>query len=77
VSILHGVTLGATGKQRGDRHPKVRRGALLGAGSTMLGNIEVGCMSTVGAGSVVVKTVPPYATVAGVPAKLVRSRQGD
>ena len=77
VSILHGVTLGATGKQRGDRHPKVRRGTLLGAGSTVLGNIEIGCMSTVGAGSVVVKSVPPYATVAGVPAKLVRSRRGD
>ena len=77
VSILHGVTLGATGKQRGDRHPKVRHGALLGAGSTVLGNIEVGCMSTVGAGSVVIKAVPPYATVAGVPARLVRGRQGD
>jgi serine O-acetyltransferase len=77
VSILHGVTLGATGKQRGDRHPKVRRGALLGAGSTVLGNIEVGCMSTVGAGSVVVKAVPPHATVAGVPAKPVRSRRCD
>jgi len=77
VSILHGVTLGATGKQRGDRHPKVRRGALLGAGSTVLGNIEVGCMSTVGAGSVVVKAVPPHATVAGVPAQVVRSRRCD
>lgn len=72
VSILHGVTLGATGKQRGDRHPKVRRGALLGAGATILGNIEVGCMSTVGAGSVVVKPVPARCTVAGVPAKVVR-----
>jgi serine O-acetyltransferase len=77
VSILHGVTLGATGKQRGDRHPKVRRGALLGAGSTVLGNIEVGRMSCVGAGSVVVDAVPPFATVAGVPARLVRSRRCD
>jgi serine O-acetyltransferase len=71
------VTLGATGKQRGDRHPKVRRGALLGAGSTVLGNIEVGRMSCVGAGSVVVDAVPPFATVAGVPARLVRSRRCD
>lgn len=74
VSILHGVTLGATGKQRGDRHPKVRRGALLGAGSTVLGNIEIGRMSIVGAGSVVVDAVPPFATVAGVPARPVRRR---
>ncbi|HET7527038.1 MAG TPA: serine O-acetyltransferase [Burkholderiaceae bacterium] len=73
VSILHGVTLGATGKQRGDRHPKVRRGVTLGAGATVLGNIEVGCMSTVGAGSVVVKPVPAYCTVAGVPARVVRA----
>jgi serine O-acetyltransferase len=74
VSILHGVTLGATGKERGDRHPKVRRGALLGAGAAILGNIEVGAMSTVGAGSVVIKAVPPHCTVAGVPAKVVRTR---
>jgi serine O-acetyltransferase len=75
VSILHGVTLGATGKQRGDRHPKVRRGAVLGAGATVLGNIEVGCMSTVGAGSVVIKPVPAHCTVAGVPAQLLRRRE--
>jgi serine O-acetyltransferase len=73
VSILHGVTLGATGKARGDRHPKVRRGVVLGAGATVLGNIEVGCMSIVGAGSVVVKPVPPHCTVAGVPARIVRA----
>jgi len=77
VSILHGVTLGATGKARGDRHPKVRRGATLGAGAVILGNIEVGAMSTAGAGSVVVKAVPPYCTVAGVPAKVVRTRHPD
>ncbi|HEU5297400.1 MAG TPA: serine O-acetyltransferase EpsC [Burkholderiaceae bacterium] len=77
VSILHGVTLGATGKQRGDRHPKVRRGATLGAGATILGNIEVGCMSTVGAGSVVVRPVPPHCTVAGVPATVVRASVGS
>jgi len=75
VCILHGVTLGATGKQRGDRHPKVRRGAVLGAGATVLGNIEVGAMSRVGAGSVVLVPVPPHATVAGVPARVVRGRE--
>jgi serine O-acetyltransferase len=72
VSILQDVTLGATGKERGDRHPKVRRGALLGAGAKILGNIEVGCMSKVGAGSVVIDAVPPGCTVAGVPARVVR-----
>jgi serine O-acetyltransferase len=77
VSILHGVTLGATGKQRGDRHPKVRRGAMLGAGAKILGNIEVGCMSRVGAGSVVVHHVPPFCTVAGVPARVVRPRTAE
>ena len=50
--LLHGVTLGATGKSRGDRHPKVRRGAMLGAGAQILGNIEIGAMSRIGAGSV-------------------------
>ena len=77
VCILHGVTLGATGKQRGDRHPKVRRGAVLGAGATVLGNIEIGAMSRVGAGSVVLAPVPPHATVAGVPATVVRRRDDD
>jgi serine O-acetyltransferase len=74
VSILHGVTLGATGKTRGDRHPKIRRGAMLGAGARILGNIEVGRMCKVGAGSVVVQDVPPFCTVAGVPARVVRTR---
>src|SRR6185295_8655161 len=64
VTILHGVTLGATGKQRGDRHPKVRRGATLGAGAAVLGNLEIGCESLVGAGSVVLHDVPPHSTVA-------------
>jgi serine O-acetyltransferase len=73
VSILQGVTLGATGHQRGDRHPKVRRGAMLGAGAKILGNVEVGCMSKVGAGSVVVSAVPPHCTVTGIPAKVVRA----
>jgi serine O-acetyltransferase len=69
VSMLHGVTLGGTGKEMGDRHPKIRRGVLLSAGAKVLGNIEVGEYSRVGAGSVVLKPVPPHCTVAGVPAK--------
>ena len=72
VTIFHGVTLGATGKQRGDRHPKVRRGALLGAGAKVLGNVEVGRGSRVAAGSVVLAPVPALCTVAGVPARVVR-----
>lgn len=71
VSMLHGVTLGGTGKETGDRHPKIRRGVMLGAGSTVLGNIEVGEGSKVAAGSVVLEPVPPRTTVAGVPAKIV------
>ncbi|WP_231137329.1 serine O-acetyltransferase [Chromobacterium paludis] len=73
VSILHDVTLGGTGKQRGDRHPKVRRGATLYAGAKILGNIEVGAGAVVAAGSVVLKDVPAYATVAGVPARIVKA----
>jgi serine O-acetyltransferase len=73
VTILHGVTLGATGKHGGDRHPKVRRGALLGACAQVLGSIEVGRMSKVGAGSVVLEDVPPQCTVAGVPARVVQT----
>jgi serine O-acetyltransferase len=71
VSMLHEVTLGGTGKETGDRHPKVRRGVLLGAGAKILGNIEIGQGAKVGAGSVVLKDVPPHATVAGVPARIV------
>jgi serine O-acetyltransferase len=71
VSILQEVTLGGTGKERGDRHPKVRDGVLLAAGAKVLGNIEIGKNAKVGAGSVVLHDVPPCATVAGVPAKIV------
>jgi serine O-acetyltransferase len=71
VSILHGVTLGGTGKEDGDRHPKIRRGVMLGAGAKILGNIEVGRCARVASGSVVVHSVPPNVTVAGVPAKVV------
>lgn len=71
VSILQGVTLGGTGKESGDRHPKVKNGVLLGAGAKVLGNIEVGSCSRVAAGALVVKPVPPKTTVAGVPARVV------
>jgi serine O-acetyltransferase len=71
VSILQDVTLGGTGKERGDRHPKIRRGVLLAAGAKVLGNIEVGACSRVAAGSVVLKPVPPNTTVAGIPARVV------
>lgn len=71
VSILHEVTLGGTGKDRGDRHPKVRSGVLLGAGAKVLGNVEIGEGAKVGAGSVVLKDVPPHTSVAGVPAVVI------
>ncbi len=71
VSILQGVTLGGTGKETGDRHPKIRRGVLIGANASVLGNIEIGQCSRVAAGSVVLKPVPPRTTVAGVPARVV------
>lgn len=71
VSILQGVTLGGTGKETGDRHPKIRRGVLIGAGAKVLGNIEVGRCARVAAGSVVLHPVPRNTTVAGVPAKVV------
>jgi serine O-acetyltransferase len=69
VSMLHSVTLGGTGKTRGDRHPKIRRGVLIGAGAKVLGNIEVGEEARIAAGSVVLNDVPARCTVAGVPAK--------
>jgi serine O-acetyltransferase len=72
VSMLQGVTLGGTGKEAGDRHPKIRQGVVIGAAAKVLGNIEVGAHARIAAGSVVLKAVPPHATVAGVPAKIVR-----
>lgn len=72
VSILQNVTLGGTGKEHGDRHPKIRTGVMIGAGAKILGNIEIGAMSKVAAGSVVLHPVPPHCTVAGVPARIVR-----
>jgi serine O-acetyltransferase len=77
VSIMQGVTLGGTGKESGDRHPKIRRGVLLSLGAKILGNIEIGEYSRVGAGSVVLKSVPAHCTAVGVPAKLVNCDCGD
>jgi len=71
VSLMQEVTLGGTGKDSGDRHPKIRHGVLIGSGAKILGNIEIGHCSRVAAGSVVLHDVPPNRTVAGVPAKIV------
>jgi len=70
-SMLHEVTLGGTGKQGGDRHPKIRRGVMIGAGAKVLGNVVVGEGAKIGAGSVVLNDVPAHCTVAGVPARRV------
>ncbi len=72
VSILQGVTLGGTGAHTGDRHPKIGRGVLLGAGAKVLGPITVGDFAKVASGSVVLKPVPPHCTVAGVPARIIK-----
>jgi len=71
VSILQNVTLGGTGNESGDRHPKIREGVMIGSGAKILGNIEIGRGSKVGAGSVVLSSVPAGVTVVGVPAKIV------
>jgi len=71
VSMLQGVTLGGTGAERGDRHPKIGKGVLLGAGAKILGNITIGDYAKVASGSVVLKPVPAGCTAAGVPARLV------
>jgi serine O-acetyltransferase len=70
-SMLHEVTLGGSGKAGGDRHPKIRRGVMIGAGAKVLGNIVIGEGAKIGAGSVVLEDVPPHCTVAGVPAKRI------
>ena len=75
ISLLQNVTLGGTGKQAGDRHPKVRRGAVIGAGAKILGNVEIGANARVAAGAVVLASVPPDATVAGVPAKVLKASE--
>ncbi len=69
VSILQQVTLGGTGNEKGDRHPKIRSGVLISAGATVLGNIEIGTGAKIGAGSVVLSNVAPHTTVVGIPAK--------
>lgn len=71
VSMLHSVTLGGTGKEEEDRHPKIGDGVLIGAGAKVLGNIKIGHCSRIAAGSVVLEAVPPMKTVAGIPAKIV------
>ena len=71
VSMLHSVTLGGTGKQEEDRHPKIGDGVMIGAGAKVLGNIKIGNCCRIAAGSVVLQEIPPKKTVAGVPAKIV------
>ncbi|KAL0715104.1 hypothetical protein Bca4012_064426 [Brassica carinata] len=75
VSILHGVTLGGTGKQCADRHPKIGDGVLIGAGTCVLGNITIGEGAKVGSGSVVLKDVPPHTTAVGNPARLIGGKE--
>jgi serine O-acetyltransferase len=75
VSILQNVTLGETGRETGERHPKVRHGVLIGAGAIILGNIEIGNNARIGAGSAVLKPVAPGTMVAGVPARMLRRDQ--
>lgn len=77
VSIMQSVTLGGTGNETGDRHPKIRSGVLISTGAKVLGNIEVGTGAKVGAGSVVLTDVAPYTTVVGVPAHKVGSHCSD
>jgi serine O-acetyltransferase len=77
VSMLHEVTLGGTGKDSGDRHPKIGCGVLIGAGAKILGNVKVGEGAKVGAGSVVLEDVPAHCTVVGVPAKVVGHPRTD
>ena len=71
VSILHGVSLGGNGKEKGDRHPKVGDGVMIGAHAQLLGNIRIGKGAKIGAGAVVLENVPPHTTYAGVPAEKV------
>ncbi len=77
VSILHEVTLGGTGKNTGDRHPKVMSGVLIGAGAKILGNVTIGECAKIGANSVIVRDVPPHTTVVGVPGQVVGKAKED
>jgi serine O-acetyltransferase len=74
VLLYQGVTLGGTGKEKGKRHPTLRDGVVVGTGAKVLGNIEIGHHSKIGAGSVVIQNVPPHSTVVGVPGRVVRTR---
>ena len=77
VSMLQGVTLGGTGKETGDRHPKIGKGVLIGSGAKILGNITIGEGAKIGAGSVVLKDIPAHTTAAGVPAKVIGKPPAD
>lgn len=77
VSIMQSVTLGGTGKEHGDRHPKVDNGVLISAGAKILGNIHIGEGAKIGAGSVVLQDIPAHTTAAGVPAKVIGKPQAD
>jgi serine O-acetyltransferase len=77
VSILHGVTLGGTGTEKTDRHPKIRTGVLIGAGAQVIGNIEIGAYSRIAAGSFVTQPVPPRCTAVGVPARFIKGAGTD
>jgi serine O-acetyltransferase len=77
VSILHGVTLGGTGTEKTDRHPKIRTGVLIGAGAQVIGNIEIGAYSRIAAGSFVTQPVPPRCTAVGVPARILKGAGTD
>ena len=76
VSMLHEVTLGGTGKEHGDRHPKVRKGVTIGAGAKILGNVEIGEGALIGGGSVVLDPIPAHCTAVGVPAKVTHYHSG-
>ena len=77
VSILHGVTLGGTGTEKTDRHPKIHTGVLIGAGAQIIGNIEIGAYSRIAAGSLVTQPVPPRCTAVGVPARILKGAGTD
>jgi len=72
VTIYHGVTLGGTGKEKGQRHPTIGNNVVIGANAQVIGSFKVGDNSLIGAGSVVVKEVPPNSTVVGIPGKVIK-----
>ncbi len=72
VTLYQGVTLGGTGKERGKRHPTIENDVMIGVGAKILGNITIGAHSKIGAGAVVLRSVPAHCTVVGVPGRIVR-----